>query len=184
MRRRVRRTGDFVVSRGSRGKSWEIQLSLWHDAYRRLGAAYVVSIEAPVKQVGGGSPFLAVRAKEGPPDFMGTLDGGRAVVFDAKETLGVRWSFGLLKAHQARDLSANADRGGLSFIALSFSGRGWVVPWEELRGEWWAWKRNGARKASIVEGEMGVSMNQQGCCVTNVKCGVGCGWLGVVNGLG
>lgn len=174
---------------GHRGKGWEVQLDVWHDAYRREQLAWIQHLDAPFKQVGALRPdntFLAVRSAQGPPDYVGVVHGqphGVPVVFDAKEAKKKRWSFGLLHDHQARDLSAN-DLTGFSFIALMLDGAPWVVPWSALSPMWWAWRRKKLKKASLTMADaedIGLPMSVNDCCLTMDKnCGAECGWIPAV----
>ena len=134
--------------RGNRGKAWETQLCVWHDAYRRDGRAYVVKTNPSVKilsAMGRDGTFRGAFGKAGPPDFIGTVKG-RTVVFDAKDTTKSRWPLSDLQRHQASDLEANHLNGGLSFVALRHQMVPYVVPWGPLGGRWLRWNQGHAKR--------------------------------------
>lgn len=153
----------------NRGLEWQEILETWHDRYRRDRRAVIWPTPPRVKVLSRVSAttgqFRACFAGEGPPDYAGIVDGARPVVFDAKDCAGSRWSLGELQPHQARDLEAAHDRGGLAFVALRFgSGTAWVLPWSELGPRFWRWKDGQAARgeASIREGEIGHPMPELG----------------------
>ncbi len=117
--------------RGNRGKGWEAALVTQHDAYAKAGRAAVYK---------SGGEIRGGHLQKAPPDFFGVLTGGRAVLFDAKESQGATWPFAKLKRHQAIALGACSECGGLAGIALRMGGECWWVPWGHLEGAWWDWK--------------------------------------------
>lgn len=128
-----------MLTHARRGRGWEARLRVWHDEYRRKGLAWVVHTSPGIKRVGGssGDMFGAVYSSKGPPDFVGVIGSGQAVVFDAKETDAARWATSALPPHQAADLEAVRNLGAFAFIALRLgpkvAQRAWLVPWACLR---------------------------------------------------
>lgn len=98
------------------GAAWELALEIWNRQYQRDGLAYVVRCHPEAKVMGGSLIF----SEKGPPDFMGAVQGGKLVCFDAKETSAARLSFVSIKRHQAAALSAVDAAGGVAFIAARF----------------------------------------------------------------
>lgn len=139
-------------ARRNSGLAWQAVLDAFHDDYRRDSRAFVVRANPPVRVLGrpgAGGVFRATWAGDGPPDYLGMLaPDGRAVVFDAKNTLDERWAFANLERHQARDLEAGMNRGAFSFLAIRTGLSSWVVPWDRLRESWWAWFTDSGRAAS------------------------------------
>jgi len=137
----------------ARGKNWEAILDAWHHQYRRDKRALILRGHPPVKMLSKNvnGKFRACFAGTGPPDYVGVASG-RMVCFDAKDSRAARFPFSSLKDHQARDLSATDDHGGLAFIALRLRGAPSVVLWSELRADWWAWRRKESRVASCLGG--------------------------------
>ena len=79
------------------GKTFEglIEQSLHY--YNASGAAAIHKMPEPMnptKSLGGGK-FVAFFAKKAMADYRGTLQGGRAIVFEAKHTVNDRMDFGV-----------------------------------------------------------------------------------------
>lgn len=133
-----------------KGRSWELLLESEHDRYRRLGLATVWKAE-PRRDMRG--RFIG----KAPPDYVGVLKGGRAVVFDAKDCEQARWPLANLKRHQAMDLEATWKAGGLAFIALRMrhgersKWTQWAVPWTRLRIDYQQWASAGATHAASLD---------------------------------
>ena len=140
-------------------KRWENQLCRWHDEYRRDSIAWVVKTTPPVVIGPGGKPVAW--EGEGPPDFVGVVAGGRAVAFDAKHVATRRFPLRNVEVHQARDLEAVADRGGIAFLAIESKGGRYVVRWTTIREAYWS------GVPSVVPAEVGTEIGPNG-------------WLGVV----
>lgn len=64
--------------------------------------------------------FLACFTKAAQPDFKGTLEGGRSVVFEAKHTDGDRINFDRVTDEQAKRLERHWKLGAASFVLVSF----------------------------------------------------------------
>lgn len=120
------------------GAAWELRLKRWHIQYGEQGLAHIVRCHPGATPVGDGR---VVFSEEGPPDFQGTLRGGRTVCFDAKETRRNTFAFSSLPGHQAFDLEQTHLMGGLSFLAIRNSTLAVVVLWERIRNDYLLWAR-------------------------------------------
>lgn len=141
------------MTAAGRGKGWEARLNAFHEAYRRQRRALVFQAHPPA----------GLRAKA-PPDFFGVCRG-RSLLFDAKSTRVNRLDFGRIANHQAVDLEAHHQHGGLSFIALDLGARSFVVPWGSLSPLWWGWRERVSRQASVNRNwlwRFGVEMGPDG----------------------
>ncbi|MCP4307289.1 MAG: hypothetical protein GY788_20955 [bacterium] len=111
----------------NKGLAWEQMLSDANYRYQAKGDACVWKThpEAFLRQ-----GRLAYKAK-GPPDYMGALAGGRAVVFEAKRCAAgtKRWPLSKLLEHQAGALDRYAALGAITFVALRWGRVGWLLPW-------------------------------------------------------
>ena len=125
------------------GRQWEIALEAQHRDYERDGLAVVWKTE-PRRGANGHYRDKA------PPDYIGALEGGRAVVIEAKACGAARFSLGMIKGHQAREMEKAWKRGALVFVALRFGSTGRVLRWEWLREHYGAW-RMGKGPASLTE---------------------------------
>ena len=126
----------------NRGKAWEAQLNHQHSKYRKAGRGAIWQTFPPRNARG---VYLA----KSPPDFMGVLSDGRAVCFDAKDHRGKRFPFNKIKDHQAQDLQAVHDSGGVAFIALRLDGRRWWISWLAIGLAWWDWREKRSKRASV-----------------------------------
>jgi hypothetical protein len=129
------------------GAGWEAQIQAWNDAYWRDRRAYVQHAEPPVK----GKPGELYRSGDGPPDYVGTLAGGRCVVFEAKQAKGTRWPFNKLTERQAGHLDRYAELGAIVGLLLRVDGVAWWLPWAAIRARWHGW--NSARLIHKIRGE-------------------------------
>lgn len=87
----------------------------------------------PERSLGRGR-FVAHFAKKAQPDFKGTLDGGRAIIFDAKHTDTERLEQRAVTGEQTKALDLHAKLGGACFVLVSFGmQRFFMVPWEIFR---------------------------------------------------
>lgn len=152
----------------NRGKGWESVCDAWHDLYARRGdPVWIIPTGAKVKQVSrmgklhregqrvvidprsGGNTFAACYAEGGPPDYAG-IALGKGFAFDAKQSLtSDRFSFGLLKEHQAGHLDSTVNAGGYGWLLVQLKLRSWLLWWDRLSPHWWRWKREGGRPASL-----------------------------------
>ena len=140
-----------------KGKDWEAAITASCRYYRQEGLARVSRHFEPYVQIGHPDKrgcFKARRTGDAPPDYSGLIYGkpGYSTLFDAKECKGGRWGFGLLKKHQAMDLTAELQ-GGVPFLLIRFNGYdgpSGFVSWEQLRPDWWAWFRSGGKNRASL----------------------------------
>lgn len=67
------------------------------------------------------------------PDFQGTLDGGRSIVFEAKYTTTDRMKRNVLTREQQDTLERHARRGALAAVCVGIGNDFFFVPWEIWR---------------------------------------------------
>lgn len=73
----------------------------------------------PIKRLPSGR-FAAVYEMKGQPDFKGTLNGGRAICFEAKSTNDVKINCSRLQPQQIESLKAHKSLGAEVFILVMF----------------------------------------------------------------
>lgn len=117
-----------------RGKALEVRLAAMHQTYLVRGVARIHKAHPEAKMVNGRMVYSA----KGPPDFIGTIAGGRSVVFDAKESSGKTFRLGNVPPHQAKDMEACVNLGGLAFLYVHTTVAEWVLPWESIRELYWS----------------------------------------------
>lgn len=78
--------------------------------------------------------FIACFVKAAQPDYKGTIQGGRAIVFEAKHTEGSRIERSRLTAEQMSCLEKHSKLGAFTFVVLSFGLRRFFrIPWTVWR---------------------------------------------------
>lgn len=118
------------------GKAFEKRIQDAFNYYSKNGAALIDKTPEPftvTKRLGGGK-FEAVSASNAQPDYKGILNGGRAVVYEAKFTSTDRILQNRVTDAQAVYLDRAAALGAWCFIIAGFStGNVYKVPWEIWR---------------------------------------------------
>lgn len=105
--------------------------------YRVRGLAAIEKTPEPTKQLSRPSidgRFLACYTKAAQPDYQGTIEGGRSVVFEAKHTDTDRIKYDRLTKEQIDDLEMHYKLGAVAFVLVSFGFEGYFrIPWEVWR---------------------------------------------------
>lgn len=155
------------------GRTWEAQLNDLHELYRKQGIALVFRSPPEVQITGrSASGIRGHLTGKGPPDYVGVA-GPLALMAEAKTTAERRWPLSMVQPHQAQRMTEweAQDRRNVAVVLV------WmrepnvraVLPWEDLRNRWEAW-RDG--RAAI--GEASLTAEQ----VARLGLPFGpCGWL-------
>jgi len=119
------------------GERFENMLTASLNWYKDKGVAFIEKTPEPMRPLrppNRKGQFLACYTKAGQPDFKGTLTGGRAVVFEAKQTDSDRIEYGRLTQEQIDSLTEHHSLGAAAFIMVSFGLQDFYrVPWEVWR---------------------------------------------------
>lgn len=142
------------ISRAT-GEGFEAQLLTACAYYRAHGIAEIDKTPEPIKVISGRRQnpsgcwsFEAVFTKQAQPDFQGTIDGGRSVVFEAKATDKDRILQSAVTDEQAHAMQSHAKKGALVFVLVCLRGRAvYRVPWEV----WWRMKEHFGHKYMTAE---------------------------------
>ena len=132
------------------GESFEAQILTACEYYRSICHAEIDKTPEPIKVISGRHQnssgcwsFEAVFTKQAQPDFQGTIDGGRSVVFEAKATDKDRILQSAVTEEQAHAMPSHAQKGALVFVLVCLRGRAvYRVPWEV----WWRMKEHFGHK--------------------------------------
>lgn len=128
--------------RGKKSKAaggyFENMISRACTYYRDKNIAYIEKTPEPMKvlkpmpkQPGR---FIACFVKAAQPDYKGTIQGGRAIVFEAKHTEGSKIDRSRLTAEQMRCLEKHSKLGAHAFVIVSFGLRRFFrIPWPVWR---------------------------------------------------
>lgn len=81
----------------------------------------------------GGGKFEGFYAKEGQPDYKGTLKGGKSIVFEAKHTSTDKIKQDAVQLHQAENLDSHQELGAVCFVLVSMGNGFYRVPWEDWK---------------------------------------------------
>jgi recombination protein U len=123
----------------SRGKEFESIIETACEYYSLRHYAEIEKTPEARQVIGrtGGrkSQMICINAKKAQPDFKGTLNGGRSVVFEAKHTDEGRILASRVTDAQAELLDKHELLGALTFILVSFGME------EFYRIPWYDWKR-------------------------------------------
>ena len=105
--------------------------------YQLEGEAYIEKTPEPMKPIRAinrqRGTFEAIYEKQGQPDYKGTIKGGQAVCFEAKQTSADRIQKDAVKPHQEEALDQHEAMGALCFVLVSLGHRFYRVPWADWK---------------------------------------------------
>lgn len=103
----------------------------WHFERGLLKADKTPEPMKPIRPMGQHGQFLAHYEKKAQVDFSGTMYGGRAIRFEAKQTDTDRFERKRLTSEQMDDLRDHQKIGALCFVLLCFGfDHFYRVPWQ------------------------------------------------------
>lgn len=122
--------------------------------YANKGIAYIQKTPEPMRPVRAinrqRGQYLAVFTKKAQPDFAGTLNDGRSVVFEAKHTQATNIPFDQISTQQEMDLSKHNELGAEVFILVSFAAKNFYkIPYQS-----WVHLKNTINKKSLNEKDL------------------------------
>ncbi|MCI3027708.1 Holliday junction resolvase RecU [Desemzia sp. C1] len=138
------------------GEIFEKVIEISCNYYKKIGAADIqktpepMRVLAPLDRKKG--TFKACFAKQAQPDFKGVLQGGRAVIFEAKHTESNRIEQNRLTDEQVCNFNSQYELGAKCFVLVSFQmKRFYKVPWpvwEDMQG---IFKKKSVNEKDLVE---------------------------------
>lgn len=116
------------------GALFEMMVDRSLEWYRARGDAFICKTPEPMKPIrptNRNGQFIACYTKQAQPDYKGTLNGGRAVVFDAKHTEKAdKIDFARVTEEQREELELHYQMGAAVFILVSFGMQEFYrIPW-------------------------------------------------------
>ena len=105
-------------SQANRGMEFEAELNAMHRLYRRLKKAVVEKTYCKSIPINGNREAKIIG--KAIVDYVGTLEGGRSVAFDAKDCVERRITLDRLADHQIAYLGDVYALGGMAFILVRF----------------------------------------------------------------
>lgn len=159
----ARRGGAAARTSGASLEAW---LAAAHDAMRAEGVADVAKVGPPTEPTRIGRRILYRATGAAPPDYLGTLAGGRAVAVEAKRRAGRlrrdRWRVvdgrrvedrDGIEDHQREALAAWERLGAVALVVVEFrrakATTRHAVPWAALEAAWV--ERDGVRSVGPHE---------------------------------
>ena len=137
------------------GKMFERQIEDACDHYRATGAADIEKTPEPIRQLGkkdGAGRFMACYEKRAQPDYKGTLEGGRSIVFEAKHTSTEKMEQKVVLEQQAQALDRHEKLGAACFVIVSFGLTDFYrVPWKAWKNMKDAYGRQYIRKEDVEQ---------------------------------
>lgn len=118
------------------GQTFEDIISRSCEFYSDLGIAEIEKTPEPMKPIKRleRGHFLAVFTKRAQPDYKGTAENGRSIVFEAKHTDTDRMSRDVISPEQEKRLNKHEKLGAECFVLVSFGFvRFFKVPWNIFR---------------------------------------------------
>jgi recombination protein U len=146
-------------SHANRGKLLERDIDVAAKYYAFQKKASIIQMPVPVKikrrQQNG--DVLGVM-QTSTVDFYGTIEGGRAIHFDAKETTLKSFPMANVHSHQVKHLETEHNLGAISFILVSFVNENeyYIIPFSVFKQYW-------DHAQSLGKGERGKSIPIKDC---------------------
>lgn len=119
----------------NRGHDFEEAIKQACILYASQGRAKVEKTPEPfrVLEKREGGIFVGRFTAHAPPDFQGTLDGGRSIIFEAKYTTTESMKRDVLTETQMETLEDHHRKGALAGVCVGIQDRFFFVPWEVWR---------------------------------------------------
>lgn len=121
----------------SQGAAFEDTVEASCGYYQRTGEAFIEKTPEPMKPIQAidrsRGIFKAVYTKAAQPDYKGTLEGGRSVVFDAKSTTQDRIKQDVVTPEQWDALNTHEAMGAWCFVLVSLGLGYYRVPWADWK---------------------------------------------------
>lgn len=122
-------------SNNQQGKIFERYIEAGCKLYQNEEVAVICKVPEGfrvLKKFGGGR-FSGQFIGKAQPDYSGTLNGGRSIVFEAKHTTKDRIKKDVLTVMQENVLNEHYVMGGFSGVVVGIKERAFFVPWEIWR---------------------------------------------------
>lgn len=121
----------------AQGLAFENIIEASCEHYKAQGVAYIEKTPEPMKPIQAMDRkrgiFKAVFQKAAQPDYKGTLQGGRAVVFEAKHTETDRIKQDVVTQEQRDALDLHQTMGAVCFVLVQLNMRFYRVSWSDWK---------------------------------------------------
>lgn len=136
----------------AQGRDFEQAIERACILYAQKGAAWVEKTPEPFRVMSkakSGGVFQGRFTARAQPDFQGTVQGGRSIVFEAKYTSTDRLRRDALTDRQMEVLERHGRLGAIAFVCAGIRGSFFAVPWTR----WQNMKRFWGRQ-SVTPGDL------------------------------
>lgn len=116
----------------ARGKHFEEQIGIACEYYKHKEIAVIEKTPEPMRPLKpmGKGMFLAFFEKKAQPDYKGTINGGKAIVFEVKFTSSEKMLQSRVTEEQANNLALHHKLGALSYVVIGYGTGGiYRIPW-------------------------------------------------------
>lgn len=136
------------------GERFEHLIDVTCVHYKLKGQAYIQKTPEPLKPIKAMNRakglYQAVFTKKAQPDFTGTLQGGRSIIFEAKHTDSTNLPFDRISKEQERDLAYHDKLDAWSGILISFGMKHFfLIPYDR-----WQWLKVNSGKKSVNQSDL------------------------------
>lgn len=116
------------------GEYFEALISVTCNFYKRIGVADIQKTPEPMRVIrplnSTRNTFEAHFVKQAQPDFKGVINGGRAILFEAKRTTTTSIAQSRITEEQAMNLNSASELGALCFVLVEMDRKFYAVPWQ------------------------------------------------------
>lgn len=136
------------------GEYFEKMIEVACRYYRQSGIADIQKTPEPMRVIGvldkSKGHFKAAFEKQAQPDFKGVLNGGQAIIFEAKHTNGKLIEQKRLSDEQVENFGTHYKFGAKCFVLVSFEmKRFYRIPWETWRDMQFIFKKKSVNESDI-----------------------------------
>lgn len=138
------------------GEIFERLIEISCGYYKKIGAADIQKTPEPMRVL---APldrkkgiFKACFAKQAQPDFKGVLQGGQAIIFEAKHSSGTRIEQSRLTREQIENFNSQHRFGADCFVLVSFEmKRFYKIPWTSWRDMQEIFKKKSVNEKDLAD---------------------------------
>ena len=119
----------------AQGHLFEDAITAGCNTYRDSGRGEINKTPEPFRVLnkGNNGSFIGRFTAHAQPDFQGTLESGRSIVFEAKTTTTDRLKRDILTVEQQNALERHLNLGAVAAVCVSIEDKFFFIPWEIWR---------------------------------------------------
>lgn len=119
------------AANNAQGHLFESAILAGCSTYREDGRAEINKTPEPFRVLnkGNNGMFMGRFTAHAQPDFQGTLEDGRSIVFEAKTTTSNRMKRDVLTAEQQKALESHMSLGAVAAVCVGLEDKFFFIPW-------------------------------------------------------